>query len=318
MDQQSANAGRPRHPSLAPVLLFFCGAVALFLVSVSHFVVSCLEQVGQAVEVTRRVYLPEVLHCQQDTANVERLHRFAAVVRHAADAETRRQAALHIRVIELNSSPARAAGARVRLAMLSRLIEDLVRLRQREDDLAAAWQRQVAKLRQVQDTAPEQEGQRVARLLEESPPWSVLPATRDDGDRSRPGNLAAWLREVEDTRQEARLVAENVRAMWGRCDATLGSLADRAGAGAWMGLDALLVDLEEQVDGLVRLASWLLTITIGVLLALSAFFYRHVVRPLFACSAAIRAGRLDCMDVGPHFRELKDIADALRPPPEGR
>ena len=54
MDQPAPAYLSVRQPRLEPVLLLLCGAVGLYLVVVSHFVVSCLDQIRQAVEATRQ------------------------------------------------------------------------------------------------------------------------------------------------------------------------------------------------------------------------------------------------------------------------
>ena len=122
----------PPHPSRRnPSLLLFYGALSLYLVAVSHFVVTCLDQIRQAVDTTRHSYLPEIMHQQQDAVSAEHLHRFAAVVRHADDRETRRQALLAVQVMALNASPSRALGNGVRLRQAAQLVEQLDELHRR-------------------------------------------------------------------------------------------------------------------------------------------------------------------------------------------
>ena len=316
MTHRSPQRGRNRHPSLGPVLLLSCGALVLYLVSVSHFVVSCLDQIRQAVETTRHAYLPDAVRQQQDAANAERLHRFAAVVRYATDGEARRQAALHVQTMVLNASPSRATDTRVRWRLGARLVKDLARLRQRQDELADMWQGQAIRLCLLREKLGEGADPgglraRVDRLLADPLPGSVRPVSNAALPKDA-SEVTRWLKEMEDTRQEARLVAADVRATWERCDGVLTALADSIGADACLRLDGLIADLAQQVHGLQRLAAWLMVLTFGVLLAVSVFLYRRVVRPVLAYARAVCSGDRSQLPENPHFRELHEIGEALR------
>jgi ribosomal protein S7 len=303
---------------MGPVLLLVCGAVSLYLVAVSHFIVSCLDQIRQAVETTRLAYLPEAVRQQQDAVNVERLHRFAAVVRYASEASTRRQAALNVQVMALNSSPSRAAGSRARLREAARLVAELAELRTRE---ARAARRQCmvrARLllarRNLSDGDPQSSELRrkVDDLLAEDGAAPLLATGADAASIKLSGSVGSWLAEAEDAKREAQLVGADVEAVWKRCEEALNEVADSIGASACLSLDALIVDLAGQVHNLQRLVAWLLALTFLVLLAVAHFVYRRLVSPVLAFARATAGGPAPHLPEQGNFRELCEIAEALQ------
>jgi hypothetical protein len=302
---------------MAPVLLLICGAVSLYLVAVSHFIVSCLDQIRQAVETTRLAYLPEAVRQQQDAVNVERLHRFAAVVRYADDAATRSQAALNVQVMALNSSPSRAAGSRTRLRQAARLVAQLAELRTREAELARRQCLSLAHLRLATEhlgTGP-QAGElrkRVDALLAAKGATPVPATGASASPAEAPGDAERWLVEAEGIEREAQLVNDDVQAVWAHCEKALNEVADSIGASACLSLDALIVDLAGQVHSLQRLVAWLLALTFLVLLAVAYFLYRRLVSPILACARATGGGPPVELSEQGNFREIREIAHALQ------
>ncbi len=300
-----------RQLRLGPVLLLVCGMVGLYLVAVSHFVVSCLDQIRQAVEATRQSYLPEALYQQQDAVNAERLHRFAAVVRYADDPETRRQALLNVQVMALNASPTRALGSRTRLRLASQLAEQLAQLRKREGELNQAQCRELSYLAPFrQDTGPEPAlRQRLAALLALSP--ISLPAAPLD---QAPPDLADRLAAAEKRQEELSTTRAEIATTWTECEGILDLAAESIGASACLSLDNLIGELAEQVHDLQRLVSWLLTLSFVVLLVLAFIIYRNIVQPILACARAAVAGDPAQLPSQPRFREIRDLAQALGAP----
>lgn len=300
-----------RQLRLGPVLLLVCGMVGLYLVAVSHFMVSCLDQIRQAVEATRQSYLPEALYQQQDAVNAERLHRFAAVVLYADDSETRRQALLNVQVMALNASPTRALGSRTRLRLASQLVEQLARLRKREHELSQQQCRDLAYLAQFSqatglDTSLRQ---RLATLLAQRAVG--LPSPPAD---QAPPDLADRLAAAEGQQEALRVTATEITTTWTECEGILDLAAESIGASACLSLDNLIGELAEQVHDLQRLVSWLLTMSFVVLVVLAYITYRNVVQPVLACARAAAAGDPGLLPPHPRFREIRYLAAALGAP----
>lgn len=312
MDQPAPAYLSVRQPRLGPALLLLCGAVGLYLVAVSHFVVSCLDQIRQAVEATRQSYLPETLHEQQDAVNAERLHRFASVVRYADSPETRRQALLNVQVMALNASSAAALDSRSRLRAAALLVTHLSSLRLRENELRRARSRQVACLSLIREQPPSgtELRQRLDAVLGDDA-FSPPPATTGGSALGGSASLPECLGEAERTQQALQSVTAEIETSWAQCDGLLSLAAESIGTSACQSLDSLIGELAEQVRDLQQLVTWLLALTFVVLLVLAYITYRNVVLPILACAQAAVSGDPGQLPEHPHFHEIRQLAEAL-------
>jgi len=280
----------PRQSRLGPGLLLFCGALCLYLLAVSHFVVSCLDQIRQAVEITRHSYLPEVMRQQQDAVGTERLHRFATVVRHARERELRRQAMLNVQVIALNASPSRALGNGTRLRQAAQLVEQLAELHLQQDERSRHGQSQLATLALLHSPESSELRRRLDALLRDT---ATVRASGEGALLAVPADLAEKLAAAEANQREIRVLAEQIETVWQQCESILDGVAESMGTSACLNLDRLIGELADQVRDLQRLAVWLLSLTFAVLLVLSLAVQRHLAAALQTCAhAAGNAGEL--------------------------
>lgn len=290
-----------------PSLILFYGALSLYLVAVSHFVVSCLDQIRQAVETTRHSYLPEVMRQQQDAVSAEHLHRFAAVVRHADDPETRRQALLAVQVMALNASPSRALGNGARLRQAAQLAERLNELHRRRDERRGHGDSRLAQLALLRAGVPADSElrQRLDALLGDTPAageWRI----------PLPANLADLLADAENHRREYRLATAEIERTWQQIEGILDDVAQSMGTSAYLNLDGLVGELADQVRHLQRLTAWLLALTLAVLLVLSFTIHRNLSLAVQACTRAISTGDAGELPVTSPFREIRGLVASIR------
>lgn len=310
MPSVSPSPSPRRQSRLGPTLLILCGALSLYLLAVAHFVFSCLDQIHQAIETTRHSYLPEVVRQHQDARSIERLHRFATIVRHAADPETRRQAALHVQVMALNASPARALDNRPQLRQAAVLVERLIDLRRRHEERLQYRSSQLACLAHVREHLPagSEPRSRADALLAGDPNltdgqgWQPPP----------PAEFAAWLDAAEENQRELRSVEAEIELVWQQCESILDNIAETIGTGACLSLDRLVGSLTEQVRSLQRLAAWLLSFTLVLVLGLGFLVHRNLVQPILACARAIRTGDAGALPEAITFREIQEVVANLR------
>lgn len=295
-----------------PSLILFYGALSLYLVAVSHFVVSCLDQIRQAVETTRHSYLPAVMRQQQDAVSAEHLHRFAAVVRHADDRETRRQALLAVQVMALNASPSRALGNGVRLRQAAQLVERLNELHRQLDERKCRERGQIAHLSLLRASVPagSELRQRLDSLLGEASA-AYAPAT-GEWQFPLPPNLADLLADTEINRHECRLATAEIERTWQQCEGILANVSQSMGTSAYLNLDRLIGELADQVRHLQRLTAWLLTLTLAVLLVLSFTIHRNLSLSVQACTRAISTGDAGELPETSPFREIRELAASIR------
>jgi hypothetical protein len=270
------------------------------------------------VETIRVAYLPEVVRQQQDAVNVERLHRFAAVVRYADTAATRRQACLNVQVMALNSSPSRAAGSRTRLREAARLIAEIAELRMRQAELGRQWCALSARLLFAREKLPRHAADTASlrRRIDDLLAGGGIPHAPAETGKALPPALPqgveGCLKEAEDARREARLLADDIEAAWSLCEKSLDEVGDSVGASACLSLDSLIVELADQVHSLQRLVAWLLALTFVVLLIAAHFVHRRVVSPILACARSANGGQPASLPERASFREIHDISDALQ------
>jgi hypothetical protein len=297
---------------LSPSLFLFYGVLSLYLVAVSHFVLSCLDQIRQAVETTRHSYLPEVVRQQQDAVNTERLHRFAAVVRHADDPETRRQALLTVQVMALNASPSRALGNGARLRQAAQLVERLDGLHRQLDEREQREKEQTAWLAAFRPSVPEGSGlrRRFDALFARAnlPP----PSPAEGWKLDVPPNIEELLAAAENNQRELRQLSLESERIWQQCEAILDDVAENMGTSACLNLDGLIGQLADQVRDLQRLTVWLLTLTLTVLLVLVFAIHRNLVLSVQACARAIGTSNAEELPESSPFREVRELVANIR------